>query len=478
MGGAVWAVLERVGAQGIQFLSMLFLARLLSPEEFALIAMLTIFFALANTLVDSGFSQALIREDEISEEDKSTTFFINFITSLLMFGALWLSAPFIADFYEKPELIGLTRFMAFAPILFSFSIIQRAILSHQIDFKTQMLANIGAAFLAGAIAIILAFYDFGVWALAVQYVCMALFTSIFFWVMNPWIPKSFIDKESFRKLFGFGSNILLSGLLESIFVHLYKLIIGKYFPAAMLGYYTQADNFKNVASQNLASSFTKVTYPALSKVKNDKERVHSAFRQILLVTSYFIFPFMIGMMLVADPMIVVLIGEKWAPVVPILQVLCLSGMIHHLHNANQNVLKVFGRSDLFLNLQVLKKVGVVIAIIVGLWYGFWGLIIGIVVSAYVGLIINMHYAKKVFGYTGLQQVKDLFPVLLLNAPMIITVTLVHRFIHLSPVLDLIIMVVTGALSYVGISLILKPESMKQVVYLLRPKFPILNHLKV
>ncbi len=478
VGGVLWAIFERIGGQGIQFITSIVLARLLFPEDFALIGMIIIFFALASTLVDSGFSQALIREDDITEEDKSTTFFINFFVSIALFVVLWFGAPAISNFYEQPVLIELVRLMALTPIFFSFTIIQRATLTHAINFKEQTKVNLTASIVSGSISITLAIKGYGVWALAWQYVIMAASTSLLFWMFNPWIPRSFISKESFNKLFKFGSNILISGVIDTIFRHIYKVVLGKLFPQVLLGYFTQAENFKNAASQNLVNTLTRVTYPALSKVKDDTERAVSALRQVITTTSYFIFPAMIGMILVAEPMIITLVGEKWRGAIPILQIVCISGLIHHLHTANLNMLKVFGRSDLFLLLQIIKKTAVVIAIVVGIQFGFWGLIYGMVISSYIGLAVNMYYSKKVFNYSGLEQLKDVFPVLLLSAPMCIVVLSLNLIEYSNSIIQLIVMVFAGAVSYGLTSLLLKPESFKQVVYLLRPKFPLFKRIKL
>ena len=281
-------------------------------------------------------------------------------------------APFISAFYEEKVLVSLIRYMAFIPIFFSISIIQRAYYIHKINFRTQAIINLIASLLSGLSAIILASYEFGVWAIATQQVVLVFVTSFLFWGINPWIPKGFINPKSFKKLFGFGSNLMLSGLINLIFVEIYKVIIGRLYSTQLLGFYAQAENIKNIISKNITEIIVRVTYPTLSKIKGDLERLKDGYRKILEINSLIIFPAMIGMILVAEPTIILLIGEKWIKSVPILQLLAISGMINHVHAINLNILKVVGRTDLILKNFINKKDRVSLVIIIGLNYGFWG----------------------------------------------------------------------------------------------------------
>lgn len=478
MKGVLWASMEKFGGRLIQFISTVVLARILLPSDFGTIAMITIIFAIANTLIDSGFSQALIREEKITESDKSTTFYINFAVATILIIVIWILAPSISKFYDKEVLTDLIRFMSLTPLFFSLTIVQRAHFVHKINFRTQAYINLISSSLSGGVAIYSALKGFGVWSLAMQYVVLALTNSILFWVANPWIPKKFIDRESFNRLFGFGSKLMASGIINVTFVQIYKVIIGKLYESSLLGFYSQAENIKNTVSENLVSVVARVNYPTLSKVKEDKQRLEDAFKKVLRFTSYIVFPAMFGMILVAEPLVLTLIGEKWMESVPIIKVLCLSGMIFHLQVINLDMLKVLGRSDLFLKLEIIKKLGVTISIIIGISFGFWGLIFAQVVSSYISLFINMTYTAKLLGYGRIEQMKDILPVLFLSVPMVVTVYLVDMIDFGNTVVELVVLVAVGFLVYLLISMVFKPASYRDAIYILRPKLKFLKHLKV
>lgn len=478
LGGVLWASVEKFGGKVIQFVTTIILSRLLLPEDFGTVAMVSIFFAVSMILIDSGFSQALIREDKISEKDKTTTFYINLITAVFLFFILWFSAPFISRFFGEPVLVWMTRFMALTPIFFSLTIVQRAHYSHKINFRTQAFINLIASFLSGASAVCLAIYGLGVWALAAQYVLLAFVTSFLFWGVNPWIPKGFIDKGSFNRLFGFGSKLMVTGIINVTFKEIYKVIIGRLYSTSLLGFYAQAENIKNVVSENLVNVMVRVTYPALSKVKDNVVRLKDGYRKILKVISLLVFPAMIGLIIVAEPMIVTLIGEKWLNSVPIVRLIALIGLIHHMHVINLNILKVLGRSDLILKLELIKKGGVTIAILIGLSFGFWGLIAAQVVSSYIALFINMYYTASLLDYSKKDQFTDVFPILLYSLPMALTVIgLDFISFELQP-LRLTVLVLSGIFVYLLTCFWMKPQPFKDMVYILRPKFPIFNKIKL
>lgn len=478
LGGVLWASVEKFGGKIIQFFTTIFLARILVPEDFGVVAMISIFFEVSKILIDSGFSQALIREDHISEEDKTTTFYINLTTAFVLFFILWFSAPWVSQFFDEPILVWMTRFMALTPIFFSVTIIQRAYYSHKINFRTQAIINLIAAVLSGGSAVVLAWYDFGAWAIAAQQVLMAFVTSFLFWGINPWVPKGFIKKESFKKLLGFGSNLMVSGLINVAFNEVYKVIIGRLYSSNLLGLYAQAENIRNVVSHNLINVMVRVTYPSLSKIKSDRKRLKDGYKKILQVISLLIFPAMIGVILVAEPMVIALIGEKWSDSVPILQLLSLVGLIYHLHVINLNILKVIGRSDLILRLSIIKKTGVAIAIIIGLRFGFWGLIMAQVISSYVSLYINMMYTAKLVHYSKLDQLKDVFPILIYSLPMGAVVFSLDLLSYNVEFLRLAVLVISGVFVYGITCLLFKPKPFKEMVYILRPKFPIFKKIKL
>jgi O-antigen/teichoic acid export membrane protein len=465
--GTLWTAAERLGVQLIQFAVIIVLARLLVPEDFGLVAMLMVIFAVSSVLVNGGFTEALIREREITEADKATAFWLNLIASVVLYGVIWVTAPAVAGFFEHPELVGLTRFMALSLIFLALTLVQQADLTHRLAFKRLGVVSVAAAAVTGAVAVTLALLGAGVWALAAKYVLMAACTSLFLWIANPWFPTQGISRDSVRRLFGFGSKLAASGLLNEVYQNVYKVVIGKFFAAATLGFYTQAQNFTNMASQSLVGVVQKVTYPLLAKTNDDPARLKRGYRKIIQVSSYVIFPAMVGMALVAEPLVLTLIGEKWRQTVPFLQILCVSGALHHLHSINLNLLKVVGRSDLFLKLEVIKKVNITIAIIIGLQFGIWGLLIGQVVSSYVALYINMYYTRHFIDYSIPEQLRDILGVLWLSAPMGVLVWLTGQIAPAIPLLELALMVSVGVAAYVLVSALARAGPLWAILDLIR-----------
>lgn len=478
LSGFIWTAITKFGSQGIQFLVLIVLARLLVPADFGLVAILMGFFAVSKTLIDSGFAQAIIREKEISEEDKSTTFFLNLFVALGIYFILWFSAPAIATFFNQTLLVDLLRFMALLLIFQSITIVQQATFTQELKFKSIMYIEMSAVFITGILAIILAYLGYGVWALALKFVANSFFNALFFYVANPWYPKTFIHKSSFDKLFGFGSKLMVSGLLNSAFTQLYTFVIAKFFSMATLGFYAKAMNFRDIFSRHLINTLQKVTYPILSKTNDNPDRLKSGYLKIIQITSFLIFPALLGLALVAEPLIKTTIGDSWMTSVPMLQLLCLSGMLYHLHSINLNILKVVGRSDLFLRLEIIKKIMTVIAVAVSLPFGIWGLLIGQVVNSYLGLFVNMYYTTTFLNYSIYDQFKDIIPILLLSVPMMVVVFGLQLLLNVPAPIELIIMTLAGVIVYVLTNLIIKPEPLSHVIALLKPRIPLLNKVGI
>lgn len=464
--GFLWVAIERFGQQILQSIIFVILARLLSPEDYGLIAMLTIFFAIGQTFVDSGMGQALIRKEEITDEDRSTVFWFNLMISIIFYVILYLCAPFIADFYYRPELVDLTRVMGLSIIFFGIAIVQRSELTQQLEFKKQAYAQIPAMIIAGSVSVTMAYRGFGVWALATQYILISLCSSIMLWVLQPAKITFKFSKLSFNELFGFGYKLLISGFIDTIYQHIYKLVIGKYFIASTLGYYTQAKKVQILASQNLVTIIQKVTYPLLSKAGKEPERLKRGYRQVLQLSSFVIFPGMLMLLILAEPIINFVLGEQWAPAIPYLQILCISGLLYHLHAINLNILKVLGRSDLFLKLEIIKKINVTIAILIGIQYGVYGLLIGQVISSYIGLFINTYYTAKFLDYSIFEQVQDILKILLLSLPIILIIGVISYFFPAHNITFLFAYLALSGIIYIIVNLIIKPEIVKILLSLI------------
>lgn len=415
--GTVWSSIERFSVQGIAFLVMIVMARILTPEDYGLVGMITIFIAVSQSLVDSGFSQALIRKQDRSETDNSTVFYFNIVVGLILYLILFFCAPLIASFYKEPLLTPLTRLISLSVIINSFVVVQRALLTVKIDFKTQAKASLSAAIVSGIVGITMAYTGYGVWAIVwYQLTNLALNVSLL-WIFSKWRPVWSYSWKSFRELFGFGSKLALSGILDTLYNNVYLIVIGKVFNASDLGFYTRASQFAQFPSSNLSAIMQRVTFPVLCTIQDDDDRLRAVYRRFLRMSAFVVFPLMIGLATVAHPMIILVLKEKWEFTAVLLQIICLSMMWYPIHAINLNLLQVKGRSDLFLKLEIWKKcIGVAIlcaTIPLGLIAMCWGSL----VSSIICLIINTHYTGKLIQVGFLTQMRDLIPTLIYSLSM-------------------------------------------------------------
>lgn len=469
--GILWVAVEQFGRQLLQVVIFIMLARLLTPKDFGLVAMIMVFFAIAQSFIESGMGQALIREKKITDKDRSTVFWFNLLLSISFYGLMYAAAPWIAEFYNRPELVKLTRVMGLTVIFFGIAIVQRSEMTQKLEFKKQAFAEVPAVLVAGLVSITMAYMDFGVWSLVAQYLLVTACSSIALWVIQPEKIAFIFDKESFNRLFGFGYKLFLSGLLNTIYEHIYKLVIGKYFAATTLGFYAQSKKIQQIASHNLIGIVQKVTYPLLAKTSDDPIRLRRGYRQVIQSSSFIIFPVMLLLILFAEPLMLFVFGEKWMEAAPFLQILCYSGILHHLHSINLNILKVLGRSDLFLKLEIIKKVNITIAIIIGLQFGIYGLMIGQVISSYVALLINTWYTAKFLNYSIFEQGEDVLKVLVLSVPMIVIMSVLSFLLPIQSLLTLISYILLAGVIYVGSNLIYRTEIVNIVLEIAAPFLP-------
>lgn len=469
LSAIIWLLLDKLGSSTVNFIVTILLARLLSPEDFGLVAMVMVFFEFSSVFVESGFSTALIRQKSISEIDKSTTFIFNLISAILFYGILFVSAPAIARFFNQEMLVWIVRIMGLNLIFNAFSIIQRSSLIQQVHFKTQTKIRFLTVLISGACAILLAYRGFGVWSLVIRFGMSDLLDSILLWVLNRWAPKMQFSWESFRRLFGFGSKILAAAILDKFFTHVYKLLIGKFFAAATLGFYTQAGNFTNMVINTLFRTIQNVSYPVLSKLQDDQEQLKAGYRKILKLSSFILIPSMILLGVLAKPVILTLLGEKWLPAVPMLQLLCLSGLTYHFSTINLNMLLVLGRSDLSLKLEVIKKVNISIAILIGLQFGIYGLIIGEVISAYINLFINAYYSKKFLKYALGEQFRDVLPTLSFSVLIGAFLFYLKDLPEFPGLVYIILISIVGMLLYLLLHFLAKTEEMSLLRRTIIPK---------
>lgn len=444
VSGLIWSSVDQFSNQGITFIVGIILARLLSPREFGLIGMITIFIAVSESFINSGFSSALIRKKDCTDTDFSTVFYFNLVAGVLFFFILFFTASTIADFFNEPQLKPIVQVLGTVLIIDSLTLIHRTILTKRIDFKLQTRISIIASIGSGIVAIIMAYKGFGVWSLVVQRLLKQGLNSLFLWLWNRWRPLWVFSKQSFKELFGFGSKLLISGLIDTLYRNIYYLVIGKFFSAQELGYYTRADEFKRIPSQNLNGIIGRVSYPVLSSIQDDKNRLKANYQKLIRSTMFITFILMLGMAAVAEPMIITLIGEKWRPSIIYLQMLCFPGMMYPLHALNLNMLQISGRSDLFLRLEIIKKVLAVPVIVIGVIWGIKIMIAGMMVNGLIAYYLNSYWSGRFIGYSFKQQVADILPSFGLAFVMAAGVFVLGLILPFNPLVLLITQTLAGA----------------------------------
>ena len=412
--GVGWSFLDNIAGQGITFLVGLVLARILSPAEFGILGMITIFIAISNSIIDSGFSNALIRKTDAKEIDYNTVFFFNLALSTLLYTILFIASPAISRFFKEPQLVEITRVMGLLLFINALAIIQRTLLVKRVDFKTQTKVSIIASAGSAFVGIGMALMGYGVWSLVGQQLSRQFLNTLFLWVFNTWRPALEFSIQSFKELFGFGSKLLLSGLLNTLYNNIYYIIIGRFYSAAQLGQYTRAEQFNMIFSSNLTSVVQRVSYPVLSSIQNEPERLREAYRKVIKSTMLITFACMLGLAATAKPVILILIGEKWLVAVKYLQIICFSGMLYPLHAINLNILQVKGRSDLFLKLEIIKKGLAVGPICLGIFLGIEYMLLGSVINSFIAYYLNARYSQGMINYSVLEQVKDILPTFIVS----------------------------------------------------------------
>lgn len=407
--GVSWSAADAFLGQGVTFLVGLVLARLLSPEEYGLIGIVTIFTTIMLGIVDSGFSNALIRKKEVSDEDYSTLFFFNLAVSVVMYGLLFICAPWIARFFERSQLVDLVRVMGLLLILQALSIVQSTILSRRIDFKTKTKASFVSAVSSGVIGIVLALLGFGVWSLVAQQLSRQLIYSICLWILNHWRPKLICNPNSLRYMWGFGWKLLLSGLLNNIWNELYQIVVGKFYSPATLGQYTRSKEYAKIFSSNFTVIIQRVSYPVLAQVQDDEKRMISAYRRIIKITMFISVVVLFFMGAVAEPLVYCLIGPQWHTAATFLPWICISMSLYPLHAINLNMLQVQGRTDVFLYLEIIKKIIAILPLCLGIFVDIYWMLVGTIFTGIISFFLNSYYVGKSLGYTSFMQLKDVAP---------------------------------------------------------------------
>lgn len=466
--GVIWSSIDRFSAQGIQFVFSILIARLLVPDDYGVIAMLGIFLAVSQTFIDSGFGSALIRKVDRTEKDFSTVFYFNIAVATLFYSFLFFLAPIIADFYNTPLLVSITRVVALNLIISSLSGIHNAKLSIAIDFKSRAKISVITTILTGAVGLWMAYSGYGVWALVVQNLLSSVIRTILLWIIVKWRPQFIFSLESFKELFSFGSKLLISGLLDTIYNNLYTIIIGKVFSPSALGVFSKANTLASFPSSNITGVLQGVAFPVLSSIQHDEERLEEAYKKFLKLSAFIVFPLMLGLAAIADPFIRLVLTDKWVGAIKLLQIICFGLMWYPIHSINLNVLQVKGRSDYFLRLEVIKKIQGVIILCVTVPMGVVAMCYGIVLNYTVCLLWNTYYTKKLINYGFISQMNDLMPILLHSLIMWgLVVVIVHLLSSLW--LKLIIGLLAGMVYYIVGALVLKFSEADELLKILKIK---------
>ena len=449
--GLVWSFLDNFIVQGVNFVTGIILARLLSPREFGLVGIVTIFVALGQSFADSGFKEALIRKKACTQSDYSTVFFFNVLVGVAWYILLLAFAGSIARYFAQPELAVIVPVLGLGVIVDAFSIIQTTQLTKRIDFKLLTRVSSVSSIISGVLAMALAFHGFGIWSLVALTLTKNILNTLFLWLWNAWKPSWVFDVSSFKELFGFGSKMLLVGLIDTTYRNIYLAVIGKFFSAADLGYYTRADQFKQLPSQNLTTVVQRVSYPVISSIRGDVSVLKAAYKKLIKSTMFISFVLMIGLAAVAEPMVITLIGDQWLVSAEYLQLLCFGAMLYPLHALNLNMLNVQGRSDLFLRLEVIKKILSVPIIIIGINFGIKVMIIAMIVNSFVAYYLNSYWSGRFIGYSMLEQIQDILPSFMLALIVGSVVFFTGHLMAASPVITLSVQILVGACFTIGLA---------------------------
>lgn len=466
--GVMWSAIERFSVQGIQFVLTIIIARLILPSEYGLIAMLSIFFAIAQTFVDSGFSNALIQKKDRTEVDFSTIFYFNIFIAFVAYGILFVSAPSIASFYKEPALTTVTRWVGLSLILNSLSVIQRAKLTVRVDFRTQAKASLVAVIVSGLIGVLLAYQGYGVWALVFQTLSSSFLNTLLLWTFAKWLPLWCFSWVSFKSLFSFGSKLLLSGLLHTIYINLYSLVIGRRYSAMDVGFYNRSYQLAGFPSINIVGIITRAIYPLQCEMQDDDERLNASFIQYLRMSCYIIFPLMTVLGVLAEPLVRLLLTDKWLPSAELLSILCFAYMWYPVMVINNQILNVKGRSDYFLRAEIIKKVVAIGILCATLPFGVRVLCWGIVLYNFLDMGIIIYYSRMVISTGYREQVRNIIPLFLLSWGMGISIYLCQLFfVGGSSLLQLVLGCVVAFAIYIILSFIFRIREFQQMLLLIK-----------
>lgn len=466
LSGLIWKFAERSGAQAIQFVVSIILARLLTPSDYGLIGLITVFLAVATVFAQSGLGQALVQHKNIDKTEFSTVFYFSLVFSAVLYAVLFFCAPFIARFYKEPMLAAVIRVLGITIIIGAVNSVQQAYVQKTMQFKRFFYSTLSGTVVSAIVGIAMAYAGFGVWALVWQQIANQLINTIVLWFTVKWRPTLDFSASKAKNLFSYGWKLLCSSLLDTVYNNMYSLIIGKFYSTADLGYYNRGKNFPVLIIQNINSAIDSVLFPVLSDAQDDKVRFKAMVRRSIVTSTFIIFPCMAGLAAVAKPLTLLLLTEKWLPAVPFIQFCCFTYAFWPIHTANLQAIKALGRSDIFLILEILKKIVGILALVISLPHGLMAMMWFRCLSTLIGSFINAYPNKKLLNYSYFEQLKDIAPSFILSIAMCGAVLCIN-LLGLSPIATMLIQIVAGAAIYAGIAWLFGFECLTYIIDILK-----------
>lgn len=459
----LWRFLERCGAEGVTFIVSIVLARILDPTTYGTVALVTVFTSLLQVFVDSGLATALIQKKDADDIDFSTVFYFNFGMCLFLYALMFFAAPYIAKFYKIPELTPVIRVLSLILVVSGVKNVQQAYVSRHLMFKKFFFATLIGTIGAAVLGIWMAYNGYGVWALVAQMLFNTLVDTIVLWITVKWRPKLVFSWQRLKVLFSYGWKLLVSSLLDKLTGDLRNLIIGRMYTPQDLAFYTKAALFPKAIVTNINTSIDSVLLPTMSKSQDNVEQVRNMTRRAIKVSSYIMLPAMVGLAVCAEPIVKLVLTDKWLPSVPYLRIFCFTFAFYPIHTANLNAIKAMGRSDIFLKLEIIKKIISFTVLFATMWFGVMAMAYSLLFTSVCSQIVNSWPNKKLLRYRYLDQLKDMLPQIGLSVIMGVIVYSVN-FLNLSSGISLLIQIPLGVLVYVVLSKLFKMDSF---VYILK-----------
>lgn len=462
----IWKFLERTGTYLVQFVIQIILARILLPSEYGIVAIVTVFIALANVFIQTGFNTALIQRKNVTDLDYSSVLYLSLLIAFVLYIIIFICSPFIANFYKDQLITPVLRVLSLTLFLGAFNSIQTAYISRNMLFKKNFLSSLIAIVISGIIGIIFANLGYGVWSLVIQQLLNMIILIIILLFTIDWKPKLLFSIKRVKKLFSFGWKLLCSSLIDTLYNNIYDLIIGKKYTSTDLAYYNRGKQFPNVIVTNVNGSISTVLLPTMSKNQDDKFKVKEMTRKAIVISSFVLFPMMIGLAVIAKPLVSIVLTDKWLECVPFLQILCFSFALWPIHTANLQAINAIGRSDVFLKLEIVKKIVGILVLIITVPMGLYSMALGQIITGIISSFINAYPNKKLLNYSYLEQVKDLCPIIIISLVMGLIIYPIS-FLNLGNLLILILQCIIGVIIYIIFSWLFKIDAFNQIINLFK-----------